>query len=64
MKQENETALDAALDRYFEHFGLCYPFCMGVSNGTDAEIIERIDECIRTDTPYEPHPEYKDGCLY
>ena len=52
-----------ALDRYMEHFGDGYPLSIGMKIGTREEIIAKIDECIRTDTP-APQPEYKEGMIY
>ena len=66
MMQKNEPAaavLEEALERYSKHFGENYPLCFGRKNGTPTEIIDRIEECIRTGTK-APDPVYKDGCVY
>ena len=55
--------LEQMLDAYREHFGFNYPLCIGMDNGTDEEIMDKIRECIYTDTP-APEPVYEDGCDY
>lgn len=66
MTQKRELTgadLEEALDRYRRYFGENYPLCLGRKNGTVEEIINRIEECIRTNTK-APDPVYKDGCVY
>ena len=66
MTQKKEPAgadLEEALDRYSRHFGENYPLCFGRKNGSVVEIIDRIEECIRTNTKVSG-PVYKDGCVY
>ena len=66
MTQKREPAgadLEEALDRYSKYFGENYPLCFGRKNGTVEEIINRIEECIRTNTK-APDPVFKDGCAY
>lgn len=54
--------LDAALEAYYEHFGMNYPLC--ISGGrSNEEIIADIELCIDTDTEAEP-PSYEDEADY
>ena len=62
-KEPDAADLEEALERYSKHFGENYPLCFGRKIGTVAEIINRIEECIRTNTK-APDPVYKDGCAY
>lgn len=54
--------LDAALEAYYEHFGMNYPLC--ISGGrSNEEIIADIELCIDTDTEAE-QPSYEDEADY
>jgi hypothetical protein len=54
--------LDAALEKYYKHFGTNYPLCISDSS-SDEEIIDHIELCIDTDTKAEP-PTYDDEADY
>jgi hypothetical protein len=54
--------LDAALEKYYEHFGTNYPLCIS-GNSSNEEIIDHIELCIDTDTKAEP-PTYEDEADY
>ena len=54
--------MEKALEKYYEHFGENYPLAMGEMK-TEAEVIARIDYCIKNNTP-EAEPEYDDECDY
>lgn len=54
--------MEEALQKYYEHFGENYPLGMGNSL-TEAEVIERVEYCIKTNTK-EAEPEYDDDCDY
>lgn len=54
--------MEKALERYYEHFGVNYPLAVGFSK-TEAEVIDRINHCIKHNTP-EDEPEYDADCDY
>ena len=54
--------LDAALEAYYEHFGMNYPLCVSGSCSDD-DIIANIELCIDTDTEAE-QPVYDEDADY
>lgn len=54
--------MEAALTRYYQHFGENYPL-MIVGTKSDEEVIERINQCIKDNQP-EVEPEYDDDADY
>ena len=54
--------LDAALEAYYEHFGMNYPLCVSCSCSDDY-IIANIELCIDTDTEAE-QPVYDEDADY
>jgi hypothetical protein len=54
--------MEEALNKYYDYFGENYPLAMGNSK-TEAEVIARIDHCIKTNTK-ETEPEYENEYDY
>ena len=63
MSERIRTALEVALDEYFDHFGENYPLSITGSIGDEEELIRTIRKCIEDDQP-APEPSYRDGCDY
>lgn len=62
IKSEKELKLDAAMERYLEHFGKPYVFSIGFSSDFD-ETIDEIETCIKENKP-QTLPKYEDGAIY
>ena len=60
---EQEMKMEAALDRYFEHFGKNYPLCISMPCPSPEELIRSVEECIANDKPME-EPVYEQDCDY
>ena len=60
------TPFEKAMDEYFEHFGIFYPYAVGhgYPGKTDEENIEIIQKCIADDKPIEFQPNYLPERLY
>lgn len=54
--------MEEALEKYYKHFGENYPLSI-VSTMTDEEIINRINQCIKSNRK-EEEPEYNDEYDY
>ena len=60
------SKFEKAMDEYFDHFGVCYPYTIGKGfpAKTDKENIALIRQCIRDNKPVVCEPKYRDGCDY
>lgn len=54
------SKLEELLVQYVEKFNDCFPLV--AMTCTEEEIIDVIEACIATDTPYDP--QYEDDCDY
>lgn len=60
------TDFDKALNDYFDHFGIDYPYAVGFGfkGETDAENIAIIREAIEKNEPVVLTPDYRDDLEY
>lgn len=60
------TTFEEALDAYYDHFGVQYPFAMGFGYPakTPEENIAIIERCIRENKPVVFEPKYDPDCDY
>ena len=60
------TDFDKAMNDYFDHFGVPYPYAVGIGfpGSTDEENIEIIREAIEKDEPVVLVPDYRDDLEY
>jgi len=60
------TDFDKAMNDYFDHFGVPYPYAVGIGfpGATDEENIEIIRRCISENKPAQFTPLYLDDIDY
>ena len=60
------TDFDRAMNDYMDHFGMPYPYAVGIGfkGETDEENIEIIREAIEKDEPVVLVPDYRDDLEY
>ena len=60
------TDFDKAMNDYFDHFGMPYPYAVGIGfkGETDEENIRIIRDAIAANTPVVITPDYESGRDY
>ena len=64
--KEPKDEFDRAMNDYYMHFGVFYPYAVGLGYpaDTDEENIKIIRECIAINKPLEFEPDYDPDCEY